>query len=261
MAKEEKITKVAAPVKDVVAKTDKEQKSKETVTPVKGVVAKIAKLADLLRDAEWQKDGVNAAQKYKYISEAQYKRIHGQAVSQVGLLFKFTILDRQFIQNITTSMHLTTITVQMEYIDPETGEREIYMSYGDGADSGDKGLYKAQTGAYKYHISTNFHVAEYNDPEQDDPKETKKVGRFSSNGGFMSPAAQSEAKEKVLAGEVATKEDVASLTKVFKEYQKLFPERAAAFTKGNSDFSKIKAVAMKQILPNITEAVKKAKGE
>lgn len=239
---------------------DNVEKKVKVAAPPKGILAKIEHLAELLRAKDWKKEGVNAHQKYKYIKESMYKVYHGEAVAKAGLIFKFQIIERDFQMNISDKMHLTSIKVLMSYIDPETGEREEYFSYGDGMDSGDKGLYKAETGAYKYHVANNFHVSEDNDPEGDDTetgKGKKGTSKFPANGGFQSPEAMAAAKEKVLGGDLASEADVKKLEKLLVDYAKTQPDKAAAFRASNPDLTQIKAVQMKAILPSITRAIGK----
>ena len=56
----------------------------------------------------------------------------------------------------------------MDYkiIDAETGEYEIVSIGGEGQDNGDKKMYKALTGAYKYMQKQTFHLtSQENDPD------------------------------------------------------------------------------------------------
>jgi hypothetical protein len=65
-------------------------------------------------------------------------------------------------------MHLVLTKHTGRLIDPDSGEARAYTFFGSGQDNGDKGLYKAITGALKYFLASTFLVAEYNDPERDD---------------------------------------------------------------------------------------------
>jgi hypothetical protein len=219
-----------------------------------GLNAKLVQLAEILGAVKWQKDGVNAHQKYKYISEAQYKEEHGKAVRKVGLIFKFEILEREFVQNISASMHLTSIKVKMAYKDPETGEIEEYLSYGDGADSGDKGLYKAETGAYKYHVSNNFHVAEYNDPEND--QEDTKPKKTTKKGVFKSGADQKQAKEENMkTSEFIDEKQLKTLQGLLDKYKTIDEAKWKVFTTANPDLTKLAKKSAQAIITNLTKAV------
>ena len=57
-------------------------------------------------------------------------------------------------------------------IDCETGFYETTVITGEGMDKGDKGGYKAYTGALKYYLANTFMVATGDDPETESPSET-----------------------------------------------------------------------------------------
>ena len=62
---------------------------------------------------------------------------------------------------------LTTVKGNVEFIDGDTGESYIAEGVGQGADSGDKGVYKAITGMMKYILLKTFLVPTGDDPERD----------------------------------------------------------------------------------------------
>lgn len=143
----------------------------------KQLYGKIKVLQEEMLDMNWEKDGKNRNQKYKYFTEAQYKANFKKALLKSGLIWKMETVGREFVGQISASMHLVFATFKGKLIDPETGEFEEYNFEGSGADMGDKALYKAYTGALKYFLASNFLVAEYNDPEKDEtvdePQKTK----------------------------------------------------------------------------------------
>ena len=70
--------------------------------------------------------------------------------------------------SINTLLSLTVIRIKFQFIDGTTGERtdmQEIVSYGD--DPGDKGIYKALTGAVKYALMKTFLIATGDDPEAD----------------------------------------------------------------------------------------------
>lgn len=139
----------------------------ETVK-LQGLAAKLMKLREVMNSFNWEKDGKNRHQSYEYISEKQYKNNFKTALAAAGLDFKSSMLEYQFIPAISEKMNMVIAKFQFEIIDRETGEREVYPAFGTGADMGDKGMYKAYTGAIKYFLANNFLVAEGNDPESDE---------------------------------------------------------------------------------------------
>lgn len=134
-----------------------------------GIYKKIYELQKVLNSYDWEKDGINRHQAYKYITEAQYKRNFSKALIEVGLIFQIQELERRFRTDVLNStMHLVEVDFLGSLIDIDTGEKLDYYFSGTGADTGDKALYKAYTGGLKYFIATNFMVAEGNDPENDE---------------------------------------------------------------------------------------------
>lgn len=155
----------------MTTKTTQEKISEKVETTPKGKLNfpnKLFELRKVLSSFVWKKDGKNLQQQYKYITEAQYKMYFEQALETVGLDYKMDLDELNFNQNITDKMHLTTINVTIQIIEPDTGEVRVYKTFGTGADMSDKGLYKAMTGALKYFIATNFLVAENTEPENDE---------------------------------------------------------------------------------------------
>ena len=132
-----------------------------------------------------------------------------QALETVGLDYKMDLDELTFNQNITEKMHMTTINVTIQIIEPETGEVRVYKTFGTGADMGDKGLYKAMTGALKFFIATNFLVAENTEPENDETDKKPGSNRPAS------PDKRKEIKEEIMSTEEtvtpAQKEKIKSL--------------------------------------------------
>lgn len=104
---------------------------------------------------------------------------------------------------------------QFEIIDRETGEREVYQAFGSGADTGDKGLYKAYTGAIKYFLANNYLVAEGNDPENDE-EEMRNI-----KPAYATPERREEIREAITnQDEPATEEQLEAIALGIEELQK-----------------------------------------
>lgn len=65
-------------------------------------------------------------------------------------------------------MRLTLITMQYHFFDSESGESLEGTFCSQGADSGDKGIFKAITGGIKYILSSIFLIPTGDDPEKDE---------------------------------------------------------------------------------------------
>jgi len=120
-----------------------------------------------------QKDGKNTFQHYNYASEAALIgaiRIH---LIEAGLVLVPSVTEYQihfseYEKNgkpITNS--LTSAIVEYTVIDADSGESITFRTLGQGADTGDKGAYKAATGANKYALMKLLQIATGDDPEAD----------------------------------------------------------------------------------------------
>jgi len=195
-------------------KPKKERKTKMATTKTKdtqqsapkGLAAKLMKLREVMNSYSWEKDGKNRHQSYEYITERQYKNNFKTALAVAGLDFKSSMLEYHFIPSISDKMNMVIAKFQFEIIDRETDEREVYPAYGTGADMGDKGMYKAYTGAIKYFLANNFLVAEGNDPEGDE-EEMRNV-----KPAYVPPERREEIRETITnQNEPATEEQLEAI--------------------------------------------------
>lgn len=140
----------------------------DNMTEINTLNAKLFELRKVMSSFVWEKDGKNLQQKYKYITETQYKKYFQRALEQVELDYHVQVVEMDFTPNITDKMHLTSIKAIFTILDPVTGEGRQYGSFGQGADFHDKGVYKAMTGCLKYFIANNFLINDGSDPENDE---------------------------------------------------------------------------------------------
>ena len=125
------------------------------------------------------KTGSNKFHNYKYATD-------DDLLSMVRpLMAKYGLVLIPSLSGIPTSTDVKTkngtavhVSVMMEHTlaavgkDGEVGDvwPEKIISYGEAIDNGDKGFYKASTGANKYTIFRLFQLAAGDDPEQDGPE-------------------------------------------------------------------------------------------
>jgi hypothetical protein len=141
----------------------------EKTTP--GLVIKLATIMGELGSVE--KKGFNKAQNYRFVRESDVVAALVPLLSKHHIMLHTTITshDRSplYTTNSGAQMWLTTITADLTWIDGDTGETfpvSTYMGY--GADTGDKGIYKAVTGAEKYALMKTFLISTGDDPEADE---------------------------------------------------------------------------------------------
>lgn len=189
----------------------------------KAFLKKWAKLREIMASFQWEKDGTNLHQRYKYITESQYKKNFEQALQEAGLLWKMETLDTIFHGAISDKMHLIEARFRGQLTDPDTGEYEEFFFSGTGADNGDKALYKAVTGGHKFFLASNFNVAEGNDPENDEEVEVPKRP--------ASPEKREEIKEELTKGDSkATKMQINALKKQLSLLREIDPQQEEFIT-------------------------------
>jgi hypothetical protein len=127
---------------------------------------KKSKARKLLQEIPVIKDGNNSFDHYKYISEKNYKDICTALLMSCNLELKVSVVSVESIQGTPKQPIGARVVVENTLIDLETGYCESVNSTGDGIDKGDKGTYKAQTGAFKYYMANNFQITTGDDAEK-----------------------------------------------------------------------------------------------
>jgi len=135
----------------------------------------LKKMVEITKEVHYiKKNGRNQFHKYNYASEADVSARFSEAFSKHGVYMSTSVLERECLPFKTKKgedWFLITVKVEMTFSDSESDEKITIHSFGDGADSGDKGVYKAITGAVKYGLMKNFLVETGDDPEKDVPIE------------------------------------------------------------------------------------------
>ena len=112
------------------------------------------------------KNGYNAFHKYNYVTEADVMSAFRKLCVTHGVMVNHDVIDVKVLE--TKDSFLTSVTVKYTIIDAEDeASKIIVLGAGQGMDRGDKGVFKALTGAYKYFITKNFMVSTGDDPELD----------------------------------------------------------------------------------------------
>lgn len=136
-----------------------------------GLVTKLATIMGELGNVE--KKGFNKAQNYRFVRESDVVAALVPLLAKNHIILHTSITShdmRPLYQTGSGSqMWLTTITVDGTWIDGDSGETlpaATFMGY--GADTGDKGIYKAMTGCEKYMLMKGFLISTGDDPEADE---------------------------------------------------------------------------------------------
>lgn len=121
-----------------------------------------AKLAQVTAEVGYvQKRGWNAHHKYHYVTEADLV----DAVREK--LTSRNVLLLPSVTSVERDGKLTTVHMSFTFCDGDTDRTHTLHWSGTGDDPGDKGLYKAYTGAVKYFLMKTFLIPTGDDPEAD----------------------------------------------------------------------------------------------
>ncbi len=114
-----------------------------------------------------QKGGTNTAQGYKFLSDAQIMEKFNDLFQKNGIVFTYGSKITGTQPTPKNTQTLTNVEVSYEFLDVESGEAISGVAAGQGTDTGDKGVYKAITGAIKYVFMKTFLIPTGDDPEND----------------------------------------------------------------------------------------------
>lgn len=142
------------------------------------ILAKLSKIMGEIGIIE--KDKKNTFQNYEYLSEAAIKRAIQPLLVKHGVILMPTILSKK--STTTEKMKdgkpngketFVELELCLAFFDVESGEMISATITGDGTDSGDKGVFKAITGALKYALTTVFLIPTETDPENEEKAAAK----------------------------------------------------------------------------------------
>lgn len=129
------------------------------------------KMLAIMSDVQYiQKTGINKFLNYKYAKESDISEAFSKSLIKHKVFMFSSIVDygcKAFKTKKDEDRFLITVKLNVKFVDAESGESFESVFYGDGADSDDKGVYKAITGAQKYALLKTFMVSTGDDPEQD----------------------------------------------------------------------------------------------
>lgn len=128
------------------------------------------------------KNGTNAFQKYKYVQEADILDAIREELVKNNLIV-LPSARHVGVENYKTDKNNFFVVADMVFtiVDCETGETVECCFEGHGIDTGDKGLYKAYTGAMKYFLLKTFMIPTGDDPEKTTEHDKPATTHASSN--------------------------------------------------------------------------------
>lgn len=122
------------------------------------------------------KRGYNSFHKYHYATEADILDAVRDELAKRHCILVPSVESYE-IRDVTTQKgqdRLTSVLMRFTAMDGETGESFTFGMLGQGQDPGDKGAYKAETGAEKYAVKKLFLLGDNEaDPEHDSNEPSK----------------------------------------------------------------------------------------
>jgi hypothetical protein len=168
------------------------QEKKMTDTPKLNLRQKLVQIYNELDHVE--KAGRNAKQNYNFVRAADVMRPIRDMFAKYGI-YAETNFDYIGSYDIKTNsggnMHTATVKAIITLFDADSDEFKTISGLGDGADGGDKGIYKAQTGAVKNALRNGTLLPDEGDPNGGDPEADQNVDERTS-GNYAHPASTTE---------------------------------------------------------------------
>lgn len=164
------------------------------------------------------KSGFNKAQQYRFVRESDVAEKLSALLAKQHIFLHQDVVETKVRELYRTqsgnTMWLTTVKVAFTWYDGETGETLPPSVFpGHGADTGDKGVYKAMTGAEKYFLMKTFLISTGDDPEADEKVDTAVAAAEAAAGPRVVRGSQKGVKRGGKSGQ-ATAAQVAEIARL-----------------------------------------------
>ncbi|MEB3103052.1 ERF family protein [Ferviditalea candida] len=131
----------------------------------------VKKLVEVMKHVKYiQKTGKNTFHNYNYATEADVNEKVREVLAENNVILIPNVKSHAHREHINAkgkTEYIVTVEVEFTFIDGDSGERITFTTFGEGQDAGDKGTYKAITGAQKYALMKAFMIPTGDDPEGD----------------------------------------------------------------------------------------------
>jgi hypothetical protein len=121
------------------------------------------KILEVMKEVKTiEKNGRNDFHKYDYAQAQDVIYQVRESMIKHGLVLQTNTLEHEKHGDITV------LKIEFVIVDVESGESVKSVTIGEGSDKGDKGAYKAYTGAMKYFLRDRFMLSFGEDPEKEE---------------------------------------------------------------------------------------------
>jgi hypothetical protein len=132
----------------------------------------VKKLVKVMQQVQYiQKRGHNKFHNYTYATEADVAEKVREVLAENNVVMIPNMLSHEIMEKTNRSgnvEYIVTVNMEFSFMDGDSDETITYHMSGQGQDAGDKGIYKAITGAQKYALMKAFMLPTGDDPEADE---------------------------------------------------------------------------------------------
>jgi hypothetical protein len=123
----------------------------------------VRKIASIMAEiSRVPKRGRHSGLRYDYVQEADLMDLLRDRMADQGVVIFPSVREHRMVESRDDRgrvQFLTTVTMEITLIDSESGDQLTTSWIGQGMDAGDKGYYKAYTGAIKYFLLKTFLIS------------------------------------------------------------------------------------------------------
>jgi hypothetical protein len=120
----------------------------------------------------------NGKKIYSYLKEADVKTAVQEQLKEQGLILVASLKGHTTgVRELKYPTSYAEVVITFTVTDIETGESISFDAPGFAHDSGDKAIYKAMAGAFKYAMTLNLQVPTGDDPEGDPTQHDNQPGK------------------------------------------------------------------------------------
>lgn len=183
-----------------------------------------AKLAEITGElAHVEKKGFNKAQQYAFARESDIAALASTLFAKHNIFMAQSIVGEPRITPLYKTrsgaeMFLTEVILEVTFYDGDSDQTLGPLRFaGAGADTGDKGVYKALTGAEKYALMKTFLIATGDDPEGDEKVDKEAAGAIAGAGSRIKGGKAQEGTQKGGKSDTPSKAQVDEVKRLIKD--------------------------------------------
>jgi hypothetical protein len=191
-------------------------------TPTKmNLIAKLAEITGKL--AHIEKLGKNKAQNYTFARESDVAAAASGLFAEYNVFVSQSMVSQhdtafQYETRSGSKMYLTNLTMEYTFHDGDSDQTIGPLRFpGAGSDTGDKGVYKAMTGATKYFLMKTFLVATGDDPEADEKVDKAGAGAAAGKGSKVKGGKAKAGTQKGGKTDGITKTQMTEISRLIKD--------------------------------------------